>query len=164
MTTKTTLSHRTETGNIETRKTAREYGYVVVVARSADEVETAIADHRGLIETTEGLIAYIEEHWDERRLSSCGTTMLVVSPTSADSEVYESYIPADEKAIKRLRRKIAKQEGFIADLQDGVSTATVLSWHGTRANAEKGLSEYVAMKFAERGNRVYVEAINGGER
>lgn len=107
-TAKTTLTHLTESGQVATRKTARDYGFVVVA-----------------VEDVSRELAYLEQFgnsdWAERHRA------YVLNPVNAHR---------------------------------------VASWHRTRELAEKFATGNSAESRALRHNtvRVYVEAVNGGQR
>lgn len=147
MSTKTTLSHQTKTGNIETRKTEREYTHVVVRRVTVDETGRSRAGAIRSIETIEENRAYAKAHADE------ATEWSGVLYVQRGHELFRLDDAHYDKWVAKEQKRLAKIEALCE--QD-----VVVSWHGSAMLAAKAADKIIA-----RGDRgVYVEAVNGGER
>lgn len=150
MSTKTTLKHQTETGNIETRKTEREYTHVVVRRYTVEEggrMRAAILDS---IERIEADRSYAKAHADEA--TDRGGTLYVQRDYNLlrlDDEWYD--------------KAIAKEERNLAAVEAMIETVIVVSWHSSALLAAKA-SDSLRAKQPIGWRSVRFEQINGGER
>ena len=167
MSTKTTLSHRTESGQIATRKTARDYSHVVVLTYSDEaqaervrRAEESIVCDKARLDEYETAVA--NEAWEMRtfygddepvRWIATGTYSGWSIRTDADIE----------RTRKVLTREIRKAENYLAYVLSPESRTVVVSWHGSYENATKKMSGR-DLQWMTREGTPRVEAINGGER
>lgn len=158
---KTTLKHQTKTGEIATRTTAREYGYVVVVAgthASSPAKWRAVADE-------------MQANGDQKRaaldtLRATGTVTMEGRYTYGEGSRWGwgedeliNHMDSDYAQAASYRKNADADEVAIASIDS--ADHGVLSWHGSRANAEKAANSRIAN---EVNAIVYIEEINGGVR
>jgi hypothetical protein len=167
MSTKTTLKHRTESGKIETRKTARDYSHVVVLTYSDEaqaervrRAEQSVANHTERLAQYETAVA--NEAWEMKtfRNEEAPVRWIATGDYSGWSIRDDAEI---ERIAKMLAREIRKAEQHLAHVLCPESRTVVVSWHGSYENATKKMAgRDLAWMTSEGTPRV--EAINGGER
>lgn len=145
---KTTLKHQTKTGNIDTRKTEREYTHVVVRCYTTQEAERDIESARRSAERYEADRQYMLANIDKAETRVTGEYVLrgEYEMMTTDESWYDLWIARNE----RNAESAAANAGLVF----------VASWHGSAMLAAKA-----ADKLRARGFRgIAVEEINGGVR
>ena len=137
---KTTYKHITKTGEIKTRKSEREYGYVVVASGTSDEQIASLRKGADL-----ALDTVAEYERDRETLSA-----------KYGAEEVERWITDELDRSVDYRDKAAHEEATKSEDKQH----DIISWHLTRENAEKAIGARNVRRFRV----AYVEAINGGER